>query len=206
VTAVDIARPLSSKGRQTRQSIEDAGRKLFAERGFHSTTLADITSAAGRSPASFYRYFTDKEDLLAALAESFLREVVDLPKIPDDSDFFVSAVGLYWDMFKPNIGIMVAVEQLAASEPRFAELQNRFRRYGMDIVNASVRHAQQNGFAGDLDADHTALAIALLFERFTGVCLANGISDDAAVRTLSTIWRKTLYGDSKERQVDFTRD
>ena len=25
----------------------------------------------------FYRYFTDKEDLLAALAESFLHDVVD---------------------------------------------------------------------------------------------------------------------------------
>ena len=189
---------LSSKGRQTQQAIEDAARKLFIQRGFHATTLADITSAAGKSPAVFYRYFSDKEHLLAALAEDFLRDVVELPKLADGSDFFDSAVTVYWNMFKPNIGIMVAVEQLAAAQPRFAELQNRFRRYGMDIVSASVRHAQQRGFAGDLDADHTALAIALLFERFTGVCLAHGISDDAAIRTLSTIWRKTLYGDSKE--------
>jgi len=198
VTAVDIARPLSSKGRQTRQSIEDAGRKLFAERGFHGTTLADITAAAGWSPASFYRYFTDKVDLLAALAESFLREVVDLPKMPDDSDFFVSAVGLYWDMFKPNIGIMVAVDQLAATEARFALLQKRFRQFGTDIVGASVRRAKQQGYAADLDADHIALAIALLFERFTSVSLSEGLSDEAAIATLSTIWKKTLYGRPKE--------
>ena len=198
VTAVDIARPLSSKGRQTRQSIEDAGRKLFAERGFHGTTLADITAAAGRSPASFYRYFTDKEDLLAALAESFLREVVDLPKMPDDSDFFVSAVGLYWDMFKPNIGIMVAVDQLASAQSRFALLQKRFRKFGTDIVGASVRRAKQQGYAADLDADHIALAIALLFERFTSVSVSEGLSDEAAITTLSTIWKKTLYGRPKE--------
>ena len=196
MTAVDIARPLSSKGRQTRQSIEDAGRKLFGERGFHGTTLADITAAAGRSPASFYRYFTDKEDLLAALAESFLREVVDLPKIPDDSDFFVSAVGVYWDMFKPNIGIMVAVDQLAAAQERFGLLQRRFRQFGTDIVGASVRRAKQQGYAADLDADHIALAIALLFERFTSVSVSEGLSDAAAVSTLSTIWQKTLYGQS----------
>jgi AcrR family transcriptional regulator len=198
VTAVDIARPLSSKGRQTRQSIEDAGRKLFAERGLHGTTLADITAAAGRSPASFYRYFTDKEDLLAALAESFLREVVDLPKMPDDSDFFVSAVGLYWDMFKPNIGIMVAVDQLASAQSRFALLQKRFRKFGTDIVGASVRRAKQQGYAADLDADHIALAIALLFERFTSVSVSEGLSDEAAITTLSTIWKKTLYGRPKE--------
>ena len=86
---------LSAKGRQTREAIEQAARKLFAERGFHGTTLADITSAAGKSPAVFYRYFADKEDLLAALAESFLHEVVapsglsvDLPDSPDDDTFF----------------------------------------------------------------------------------------------------------------------
>jgi len=53
---------LSAKGRQTREAIEQAARKLFAERGFHGTTLADITSAAGKSPAVFYRYFADKEE------------------------------------------------------------------------------------------------------------------------------------------------
>ena len=192
------ARALGSKGRQTRQAIEEAARNLFAQRGFHGTTLAEITSAAGKSPALFYRYFADKEDLLAALAQDFLNDVVDLPTFPDDQDFFVSAVGVYWEMFKPNIGVMVAVDQLATTQPRFASLQNRFRRFGTDIVRASVRRAQQQGYADDLDADHTALAIALLFERFTGVCLSVGISDDAAVSTLSTIWRKTLYGQPKE--------
>jgi AcrR family transcriptional regulator len=189
---------LSTKGRQTQQAIEDAARRLFSQRGFHGTNLADITSAAGKSTAVFYRYFDDKEELLAALAEDFLRDVVELPKLADGSDFFDSAVSLYCNLFKPNIGIMVAVEQLAATQPRFAALQSRFRRYGVDIVNASVRHAQQKGFARDIDVDHTALAIALMFERFTGVCLNQGISDEAAIRTLSTIWRKTLYGDSKE--------
>lgn len=192
------ARALGSKGRQTRQAIEEAARNLFAQRGFHGTTLAEITSAAGKSPALFYRYFADKEDLLAALAQDFLNDVVDLPTFPDDQDFFVSAVGVYWEMFKPNIGVMVAVDQLATTQPRFASLQNRFRRFGTDIVRASVRRAQQQGYADDLDADHTALAITLLFERFTGVCLTVGISDDAAVSTLSTIWRKTLYGQPKE--------
>lgn len=194
MTDVAIARPLSSKGRQTRQAISEAARALFARRGFHGTTLADITSAAGKSTASFYRYFTDKEDLLAELAEDFLREVTELPKLPDGGDFFVSAAGLYWEKFKPNIGIMLAVDQLAATEARFALLQNRFRQFGVGIVAASVRRAQQQGYAADLDADNIALAIALLFERFTSVSLSAGLSDDEAVATLSTIWRKTLYG------------
>ena len=199
---------LSSKGRQTRHAIEQAARKLFAERGFHGTTLADITSAAGKSPAVFYRYFHDKEDLLAALAESFLHDVlapsgldVRLPDSPDDTEFFVSVVTGYWNIFKQNIGIMVAVAQLGATQQRFAAVQNEFRRFGMDIVTASVLRAQEQGYGRDLVPQYTAVAIALLFEQFTTVVLRPDaadlglqISDREAVATLATIWKKTLYG------------
>jgi AcrR family transcriptional regulator len=200
---------LTAKGRQTRAAIEQAARKLFAERGFHGTTLADITSAAGKSAAVFYRYFADKEDLLAALAESFLHDVVtpsglnlQLPDSPDDDAFFTSVVTGYWNMFKQNIGIMIAVAQLAATQPRFALVQNEFRRFGMDIVAASVARAQQQGHASELNPQHVAAAIALLFENFTTVFvgpagpggLGMDISDEDAIATLSTVWKKTLYG------------
>ena len=197
---------LTPKGQQTRQAIEQAARKLFAERGFHGTTLSDITSAASKSPAVFYRYFADKEDLLAALAQSFLHDIVtpsgvslQLPETPDDNAFFVSVVTGYWNMFKQNIGIMIAVAQLAATQPRFAPVQNDFRRFGMDIVAASVRRAQEQGYGDDLDPEHTAAAIALLFENFTTVFVGTSglgveISDEDAIATLSRIWKKTLYG------------
>jgi len=196
---------LSSKGRQTRDAIEQAARKLFAERGFHGTTLADITSAAGKSSAVFYRYFDDKEDLLAALAESFLHDIVEpsglsvsLPDSPDDTEFFTGVVTGYWNMFKQNIGIMIAVAQLAATQQRFARVQNEFRRFEMDIVAASVRRAQQQGYGKDLNPEHFAAAMALLFENFTTVFVSSSglgrITDTDAIATLSTIWKKTLYG------------
>ena len=200
------AETLSAKGRQTREAIEQAARKLFAERGFHGTTLSDITSAAGKSPAVFYRYFADKEDLLAALAQSFLHGVVapsglsvDLPESPEDDAFFHGVVTGYWNIFKQNIGIMIAVAQLAATQPRFAAVQNEFRRFGMDIFAASVRRAQEQGYGGELNPEHTAAAIALLFENFTTVFVGTSglgleIGDEDAIATLSRIWKKTLYG------------
>jgi AcrR family transcriptional regulator len=201
-----MTRPLSNKGQQTRDAIAQAARKLFAERGFHATTLADITSAAGKSPAVFYRYFDDKEDLLAELAESFLHDVlsglpVPLPESPQDTDFFTTMATGYWNIFRQNLGIMVAVAQLASAQQRFAEVQNAFRRFGMDIVRSSVLRAQEQGYGADLDPDHIALAISLLFENFTVVYLrpdaaALGVrsTDEDAIRTLATIWKRTLYG------------
>ena len=204
--APETTRTLTAKGRQTRTAIEQAARKLFAERGFHGTTLADITSAAGKSAAVFYRYFADKEDLLAALAESFLHDIVtpsglsvELPESPDDDAFFTAVVTGYWNMFKQNIGIMIAMAQLAATQPRFAAVQNEFRRFGMDIVAASVLRAQEHGYGADLNPEHIAAALALLFENFTTVfagqsVLGVEISDEDAIVTLSTVWKKTLYG------------
>ncbi|OBC10964.1 TetR family transcriptional regulator [Mycobacterium sp. 852013-50091_SCH5140682] len=200
------AESLTAKGRQTRGAIELAARKLFAERGFHGTTLADITSAAGKSAAVFYRYFDDKEDLLASLAESFLHDIVTpsgmsvpLPGSPQDTDYFTTVVTGYWNLFKQNIGIMIAVAQLGATQPRFAEVQHQFRRFGMDMVAESVRHAAAQGYAQGLNPEHIAAAIALLFENFTVVIVGNPgselqISDEDAITTLSTIWKKTLYG------------
>ncbi|RUP30988.1 MAG: TetR/AcrR family transcriptional regulator [Mycolicibacterium sp.] len=197
---------LTAKGRQTREAIELAARKLFAERGFHGTTLADITSAAGKSSAVFYRYFDDKEDLLAALAESFLHDIVTpsgmsvpLPESPEDTDYFTTVVTGYWNLFKQNIGIMIAVAQLGATQLRFAKVQHEFRRFGMDMVADSVRHAAAQGYAEGLNPEHIAAAIALLFENFTVVVVGSPgselrISDEDAITTLSTIWKKTLYG------------
>ena len=108
----------------------------------------------------------------------------------------------YWNIFKQNIGIMIAVAQLAATQQRFAAVQNEFRRFGMDIVAASVRRAQEQGYGTELNPEHTAAAIALLFENFTTVFVGPSgpgglgleISDEDAIATLSTVWKKTLYG------------
>jgi AcrR family transcriptional regulator len=49
---------------QSRAAIADAALTLFAERGFEATTVADVATQAGVSPATVARYFPSKESLL----------------------------------------------------------------------------------------------------------------------------------------------
>ena len=49
------------KKQRTREQIIDAAMTLFAERGYHSTTIADIAEAADVAPRTFFSYFPSKE-------------------------------------------------------------------------------------------------------------------------------------------------
>ncbi|VVD75686.1 TetR family transcriptional regulator [Pandoraea eparura] len=49
---------------QTRERLLEAALALFLERGFFSTSLEDITNAAGYTRGAFYSNFCDKSDLL----------------------------------------------------------------------------------------------------------------------------------------------
>jgi AcrR family transcriptional regulator len=52
------------KKRRTRETIARAAHKLFAERGYHATTLPDIAEAADVSTRTIFAYFPSKEDIL----------------------------------------------------------------------------------------------------------------------------------------------
>jgi AcrR family transcriptional regulator len=68
-------RPLRRDAERNRQRILDAARDLFAQRGL-GVTLNDIAHHAGVGVGTVYRRFPDKDELIEALFEQKLEEIV----------------------------------------------------------------------------------------------------------------------------------
>lgn len=205
------AEQLSPKGKRARAEIERVAAELFATQGYFRTTVRDIASAAGRSSAAFYRYFDNKEQVLLALCDRFMDEVLarsqpsPLPSAPAGGrEFFLAATQGFWDVYKHNLGVMVAVFQLATVDERFAERQSRIRQAAMSVIEETVRQAKARGYGRgdcrDLDTATTAGALAVMFEHFAFVSLGQtgsgsaAVDEDKAVGTLASIWYRSLYG------------
>ena len=59
-----------------REEILDAARRVFAERGFRGTTIADIAEEANIALGTIYLYFSSKEDVFGALNQRFNEVIV----------------------------------------------------------------------------------------------------------------------------------
>jgi AcrR family transcriptional regulator len=59
-----------------RNQILDAAKRCFLRDGFHETSMQDLFAEAGLSAGAVYRYFSSKEDMVLAIAEQSMREVI----------------------------------------------------------------------------------------------------------------------------------
>ncbi len=66
-----VADPLAER----RKQILDAAFLCFSRKGFHQTTMQDISGQAGISVGLIYRYFENKHAVIAAMADEHKREI-----------------------------------------------------------------------------------------------------------------------------------
>jgi AcrR family transcriptional regulator len=114
---------------ERRRQILSAARALFAERGFHATTTRDLAAAADINDALIYRYFPDKQAILAALIDEAIAVFQALPKPPDQAplplDQLLELIGAaFVHTSRANLDlvtILLGERHALAGDTRFAE-------------------------------------------------------------------------------------
>ena len=151
---VAVRRPRRPAAERRRQILA-AARTLFAERGFHATTTRDLAAAADINDALIYRYFPDKQAILAALIDEAIAVFQALPALPDQAPLslerlleligtgFVQAAQANLDL----VTILISERHALAHDTRFAAfIDDAATRLGRLIDTAAGGHGDGQGY------------------------------------------------------------
>jgi AcrR family transcriptional regulator len=174
-------RPLRKDAERNRQRILDAARELFAERGL-GVTLNDIAHHAGVGVGTVYRRFPDKHELIEALFEQRLEELVSLMQAavnhPDPWQGLVGALEQGLELQATDRGFKELV--LGSPDGRTRTTQMRARL--LPLARALVARAHASG---QLRADVEAPDIPMMQ-------LMLGTVVDVAGDDHPELWRRYL--------------
>src|SRR6476619_7171110 len=73
-----MSQPSPEPSLDRRTQILDAAIICFAKRGFHQTSMHDVSAEAGISVGLIYRYFANKEAVIAAMADRHKKEISEM--------------------------------------------------------------------------------------------------------------------------------
>lgn len=68
-------KPVTARGEATRRKLLEAAESLFGRRGYHGTSIGDITREAGVGHGTFYLYFGGKEVIFRELVRHLSHEL-----------------------------------------------------------------------------------------------------------------------------------
>src|ERR1700754_2788147 len=102
-----------------RQQILDAACERVSQSGFHGASMAEIAKAAGLSVGQIYRYFENKEAIIAAIVAQDLAEMrekfAEMESRPGDlldalSEHLPEAVDKCFDLGRASLTLEVLAE------------------------------------------------------------------------------------------------
>ena len=99
--------PVVHPKRDRREEILQASLKLFAEKGFHGTSMRDIARSADITEGLIYHYFASKRDLFRAIIDEhsflpLLRSLPDLGEWLDLRDLLIVLARGFYDVLGRN--------------------------------------------------------------------------------------------------------
>lgn len=134
-----------------RDEIMAAAKKVFARKGFHATTIADIAKQAGLAYGSVYWYFNSKDELfhaLMAVEEQALRAHVAaaVAAPPDGEEPFRTAVQATLEFFEADKAtVKLLFRDAYALGDRFEKhLGGIYERF-IDDIETFIVVAQERG-------------------------------------------------------------
>lgn len=159
---------------ETQKAIIEAAAGLFAERGYHATSIGEIASAASVAVQTIYNSVGSKREILSRVLDfaaagdqapvpvpEFMRERAS--REPDPRLVIAQAIAFWRGALPRTAPVFRLIREAAAADPEIAALERnrakqRLRNYGNAARLLAERGSLRDGLSVD-DAAATIFAI-----------------------------------------------
>lgn len=128
------AAPQQARSIEKRQKVLDAGRALFAEKGYEAASIGEITSRARIASGGFYQFFSSKRHFLVVQMNDFLARLAALNLRPQAAggDLRESLRKFLADSFRVDrtyFGIVRAWQEAVRADAELAQLEKQIEAW-----------------------------------------------------------------------------
>jgi AcrR family transcriptional regulator len=186
------------KGEETRRALLDAAARLFAEHGYHETSVPAIVQAAGVGHGTFYEYFGSRRAILLALTEPIVNTRERLPslKSPNLGDRIRAEIFWYLSDHVEHLELSKVWHAASNFDPEIAETRRLERARRVARVRKGIESADTRP---GIDGEIAAAALVAMLEEFTHRWFIEGDGPGrsahdvvTAAETLGTLWLSAI--------------
>jgi len=140
---------IESPNPDRRSQILDAALVCFAKRGFHQTSMHDISAEAGISVGLIYRYFENKEAVISAMADRHKKEISEMLERARQAPSLLESLEILFTAHccedAPQVvsAFVVDLYAEASRNPHVADLVRDVLQTAMDGVTELIARARE---------------------------------------------------------------
>jgi len=198
-----VARPAGKKATRTRASLLAAAYEVFSRQGYQRTAVGEIAEAAGVSLGTFYQYFRDRADIMAALVGTGALDILRGNRAPWDPargrDGLRRVIARFVGTYAATAPFQGVWEEVTHVEPQMATLRRDIARVFTAVVADALRAGADDGLVRrDIDPEQMATALTAMVDRYCYVTFVfdppAGVppSVDEVVDVLTDLWADSI--------------
>lgn len=158
------------RSQETANRILRQAMRIFLEKGYHGTSIDDITRAAKLTKGALYWHFKSKEDLLKRIVQEYEKRFLDgmirtvneaEGRIPEKIEkyFRYNAAFAYYNRELCVSFDTLAAELVGAHHGIETEFRRIYKKYQKFLSNLIVQGKREKVFKKEMDEDLSALVI-----------------------------------------------
>jgi AcrR family transcriptional regulator len=149
-----------------RREVVDTAARVFAERGYASTSMTELTAATGLAAGGLYHYIEGKDDLLIAICDELLepllertREIVaeDMPPVEQLRELIAAWVAHVVE-HRHHMLVFTQERQAIEREPRWRRVRSQRRAFER-ILDDVLARGEADGSMSFADRRLSLLAL-----------------------------------------------